>query len=143
MRLTARRAAIPGAATAAAAAGDDHHLPEAVRARFRGQTSRAAITTAARSPRSLPRRRGLRHARRHRPDTGVLGKTMRYRLIRSEDRQINRALHTVASADFNEMSAPASTPNAAAPKARPTERSNDASSATSPASSTHDPRARP
>jgi transposase len=166
MRLTARRAAVEAAATA------QRQLlamvitaPEAVRARFRGQTTRAMITTAARLRpatssgdiemvtalsvlRDLARRirflesEALGHeqairtiVRSWRPDllalTGVgpivaatvlaawshpgrcrddaafamlagvapipasSGKTVRYRLNRSGDRQLNRALHTV------------------------------------------------
>jgi transposase len=166
MRLTARRAAVE-----AATAGQRQLLamvitaPEVVRARFRGQTTRAMITTAARLRpatssgdievttaltvlRDLARRvrslesEALGHeqairaiVRSWRPDllqlTGVgpivaatvltawshpgrcrndaafamlagtapipasSGKTVRYRLNRSGDRQLNRALHTV------------------------------------------------
>jgi transposase len=166
MRLTARRAAVEAATTA------QRQLlamvitaPEVVRARFRGQTTRAMITTAARLRpatssgdievttaltvlRDLARRvrsleaEALGHeqairaiVRSWRPDllqlTGVgpivaatvltawshpgrcrndaafamlagtapipasSGKTVRYRLNRSGDRQLNRALHTV------------------------------------------------
>ena len=167
MRLTARRAAVE-----AAAAAQRQLLamvitsPEPVRARFRGQTTRAMITTAAQLRpgatsgdvelttaltvlRDLARRirfleaEALAHerairaiVRSWRPDllelTGVgpivaatvltawshpgrcrddaafamlagvapipasSGKTVRYRLNRSGDRQLNRALHTVA-----------------------------------------------
>ena len=165
MRLTARRAAVEAAATA------QRQLlamiitaPETVRTRFRGQSTRAMITTAAglRLPRSgdievmtaltvlrdlarrirfleaeaLAHERAIRAiVRSWRPDllglTGVgpivaatvltawshpgrcrddaafamlagaapipasSGKTVRYRLNRSGDRQLNRALHTV------------------------------------------------
>jgi transposase len=166
MRLTARRAAV-----AAATTGPRQLLamiitaPEQVRARFRGQTTRAAITTAARlrpgassgdvavitaltvlhdlasrirflEAEALGHEQAIRAlVRSWRPDlldlTGVgpivaatvltawshpgrcrddaafamlagvapipasSGKTVRYRLNRSGDRQLNRALHTV------------------------------------------------
>ena len=167
MRLTARRAAVEAAATA------QRQLlamvitgPEAVRGRFRGQTTRTMITTAARlrpgassgdiehltaltvlhdlarrirflEAEALDHEKAIRTiVRSWRPDlldlTGVgpivaatvltawshpgrcrsdaafamlagtapipasSGKTVRYRLNRSGDRQLNRALHTIA-----------------------------------------------
>ena len=50
-------------------------------------------------PRPLPLRRRLRHARRRRPDPRLQRQRqhpVRFRLNRSGDRQLNRALHTVA-----------------------------------------------
>ena len=61
----------------------------------------ATVLTAWFHPRPLPRQRRLRQARRHRSHPGVLGKTVRYRLNRSGDRQLNRALHTVVLSRLN------------------------------------------
>ncbi|MET0763295.1 MAG: transposase [Blastococcus sp.] len=196
MRLTARRAAVE-----AATAGQRQLLamvitaPEPVRARFRGQTTRAMITTAARlrpgassgnveiitaltvlhdlagrirflEAEALGHEQAIRAiVRSWRPDllelTGVgpivaatvltawshpgrcrddaafamlagaapipasSGKTVRYRLNRSGDRQLNRALHTVVLSRLQRDE-----------RARPIGRSSAASSATSPATST-------
>jgi transposase len=64
------------------------------------------------------------------------GKTIRHRLNRSGDRQLNRALHTIALSRLQYEPKTAPTPTAAEPRARPTTKSNAASSATSPDSST-------
>ncbi len=62
--------------------------------------------------------------------------TNRYRLNRYGDRQLNRALHTVAQSRIR-YHAPTRDYVAAAPaRARPAARSNGASPATSPATST-------
>jgi transposase len=45
--------------------------------------------------RSLPDRCRLRHAGRGRPDLGSSGQTVRVRLNRSGDRQLNQALHLI------------------------------------------------
>lgn len=47
------------------------------------------------TPRALPRRRRRRDARRRRPIPGSSGKTVRCRLNRSADRQLDGALPTV------------------------------------------------
>ena len=64
------------------------------------------------------------------------GNTVRHRLNRSGDRQLNRALHTVALSGCNTTRRPRPTPPAEPPKARPPARSNDASNEPSPARST-------
>ena len=62
--------------------------------------------------------------------------TTRYRLNRYGDRQLNRALHTIALSRIRYDQPPATTSPAAPPRARPPARSNAASSATSPETST-------
>jgi transposase len=64
------------------------------------------------------------------------GQTVRYRLNRSGDRQLNRRCTPSCWPAAGSTRPPAPTSPAAAPRARPTGRSNAASSATSPASST-------
>jgi hypothetical protein len=64
------------------------------------------------------------------------GQTVRVRLNRSGDRQLNQALHLVVLTGCAMTRRPAPTPNGAAPRARPTARSDAAWSAMSPASST-------
>ncbi|WP_345612342.1 transposase [Pseudonocardia adelaidensis] len=64
------------------------------------------------------------------------GKTVRYRLNRSGDRQLDRALHNIALSRLRHDPTPAPTPTVAEPRARPTATSHAASSDTSPASST-------
>jgi len=123
MHLTARRAAVEASADAQRQL---HALvvtaPERIRAKFRGQTTRAIITTAhaLRAPhrgdaelvaaiavlRALARRIRFLDGCRDESAFAMLagaapipassGQTVRYRLNRSGDRQLNRALHTVA-----------------------------------------------
>ena len=64
------------------------------------------------------------------------GQTVRHRLNRSGDRQLNRALHTIVLTRLRRDPATRPTPSDDGPRARPTGRSSGASSATSPASST-------
>ena len=64
------------------------------------------------------------------------GQTIRVRLNRSGDRQLNQALYTVVLTRLRTDPAPAPTPNNDGPRARPTAKSDAAWSATSPASST-------
>ncbi len=45
---------------------------------------------------AVPKRGVLRSACRHRADPGQLGKTIRHRLHRGGDRQLNRAIHIIA-----------------------------------------------
>jgi transposase len=54
------------------------------------------------------------------------GQTVRYRLNRAGDRQLNRALHTIALPASTITTRPAPTRNDAPPKARPPERSSAA-----------------
>ncbi|HEY0508310.1 MAG TPA: transposase [Blastococcus sp.] len=195
MRLTTRRAAVE-----AGAAAQRQRLalvitaPEVVRGRFRGQTTRAMIATAARlrpgtsngdvevvtaltvlrdlagheqAIRAIVRAwrpdllqlagvgpivaatvlAAWSHPGRCRDDAAFAmlagaapirassGKTVRYRLNRSGDRQLNRALHTVALCRLQRDQRTRDYADRP-PKARPTARSNAASSETSPASST-------
>ena len=62
--------------------------------------------------------------------------TNRYRLNRYGDRQLNRVLHIIVQSRIRYDPRPATTWPAAPPRARPAARSNDASRATSPATST-------
>jgi transposase len=64
------------------------------------------------------------------------GQTVRVRLNRSGDRQLNQALHLVVLTGCAMTQRPAPTPNGDGPRARPTVRSDAAWSATPPASST-------
>lgn len=64
------------------------------------------------------------------------GMTVSYRLNRSGDGQLNRVLHTIALIRLRQTTALAPRPIVTAPRAGPTGKSRDASSATSPASST-------
>ena len=64
------------------------------------------------------------------------GRTDRHRLSRLGDRQLNRAIHTIAVTRMRCHQPPRPTLSAAAPKAKPTAKSAAASSATSPAIST-------
>jgi hypothetical protein len=64
------------------------------------------------------------------------GQTVRVRRNRSGDRQLNQALHLVVLTRCAMTRRPALMPSDAAPKARPTAKSDAAWSATSPASST-------
>jgi transposase len=63
------------------------------------------------------------------------GNTVRYRLHRGGDRQLNRAIHIIARAASPGTPPPASTSHANKPKARPSSKPSDASNATSPARS--------
>jgi transposase len=63
------------------------------------------------------------------------GRTDRHRLNRLGDRQLNRAMHTIAVTRMR-CHPPRPTSSAAAPTAKPTAKSAAASSATSPATST-------
>jgi hypothetical protein len=64
------------------------------------------------------------------------GQTVRVRLNRSGDRQLNQALHLIVLTRLRYDLRPGPMPNTGAPRARPTARSNAPWSATSPASST-------
>ncbi len=64
------------------------------------------------------------------------GATVRHRLNRAGDRQLNRALHTVALTRLRFEPTTKPTPRDAPPKERPPARSNAASNASSPARST-------
>jgi transposase len=64
------------------------------------------------------------------------GRTIRYRLNRSGDRNSTAPCTPSPSPGYDSTPPPAPTPNAAEPKSRPTAKSNAASSATSPDSST-------
>jgi transposase len=64
------------------------------------------------------------------------GQTVRVRLNRSGDRQLNQALHLVVLTRLRYDPATAPMPNDDAPRARPTAKSDAAWSAMSPASST-------
>jgi transposase len=69
--------------------------------------------------------------------------TTRHRLNRYGDRQLNRALHTIALARLRYDPPPRPTPSGAPPKAKPPARSNAASSVTSPETSTASSRTHP
>ena len=71
------------------------------------------------------------------------GQTVRVRLNRSGDRQLNQALHLVVLTDCATTRRPAPTLSGATLRAGPTARSNAAWSATSPASSTDSSRTTP
>ena len=64
------------------------------------------------------------------------GRTDRHRLNRLGDRQLNRALHTMAVSRMRSHPPTLPTSSAAEPKEKPTGKSAAASSATSPATST-------
>ena len=70
------------------------------------------------------------------PQPASSGKTVRHRLSRGGDRQINAAIYTIALSRSVHHPQAAPTSNARSPKERPNERPCDPSSDTSPATST-------
>ena len=71
------------------------------------------------------------------------GQTIRYRLDRSGDRQLNRALHQIIVTRRRDTPPRSPTSNAASAKAKPAAKPTAASNATSPATSTGSSRTEP
>lgn len=77
------------------------------------------------------------------PQPASSGKTVRHRLSRGGDRQVNAAIYTIALSRSVHHPKAAPTCNARSPKERPNERPCDPSSDTSPATSTTNSPKRP
>ena len=105
------------------------------RARRRSDRRRATDRRLV-TPRPRPLRSRLRTARRRRPVPASSGQTIRHRLSRGGDRQLNRALHTIVLHRRQHDPATRAYIGDGSPKAKPDAKQPASSSATSPATST-------